>query len=78
VKEARDLHKDLLEFARNANKTAQDTWTNATKDGWIELTAAEKAAFRDRISGIDTKIVQEFPQVKETLDLVRRKANELR
>ena len=78
-KEARALHKDMLEFARKANRKAQETWKTGSKDGWIELTAAAEGRVPRRASsGIDAKIVQEFPQVKEMLDLVRRKANELR
>jgi TRAP-type C4-dicarboxylate transport system substrate-binding protein len=78
VKEARGLHKEMLEFTREANRKAQDVWKAGSKDGWIELTAEQRAAFRARIEGIDAKIMQDFPQVKEMLELVRRKANELR
>jgi len=78
TREARALHKDMLEFAREANLKAQAAWKAGSKDGWIELTADERAAFRARIEGIDTKIMQDFPQVKEMLELVRRKASALR
>ena len=78
VQESRALHKDLLEFVRKSVATSQETWKRETKDGWIELTPAEKTAFRDRIIGIDDKIVQDYPQVKDMLALVRRKADALK
>jgi TRAP-type transport system periplasmic protein len=78
VKEARGLHKDMLEFARGAHQRAEATWKANAKDGWIELTPEQRAAFRQRVEGIDAKIVQEHPQVKEMLELVRRKAAQLR
>ena len=78
VKEARALHKEMLEFTREANQKAQEVWKAGSKDGWIELTAEQRAAFRARIEGIDAKIMQDFPQVKEMLELVRRKASDLR
>jgi TRAP-type C4-dicarboxylate transport system substrate-binding protein len=78
VKEARALHPEMLEFARAADQKAQETWKAGAKDGWIELTPEQRNAFRQRIEGIDGKITQDFPQVKDMLDLVRRKAAQLR
>ena len=78
TREARALHGEMLAFTREANQKAQETWKAGSKDGWIELTPAQRDAFRARIEGIDAKIVQDFPAVKEMLELVRRKSSDLR
>ncbi len=78
VEEGRALHAELLEVTKQANAAAEATWKERTKDGWIELTATERAAFRSRLEGIDARIVQEHPSVKELIELLRRKSRELR
>ena len=50
-KEARALHKEMLEFTRAANQKAQETWKAGSKDGWIELTPEQRAAFRRASKG---------------------------
>lgn len=78
VEEARALHPELLAVTKQANQAAEAAWKAGSKDGWIELTPEQRAAFRNRVEGIDSKIVEQYPQVKEMLELVRRKAKELR
>jgi TRAP-type C4-dicarboxylate transport system substrate-binding protein len=78
LEEGRAVHAELLEVTKQANASAEATWKSATKDGWIELTAEQRATFRSRLEGIDARIAQEQPAVKELVDLLRKKSRELR
>ncbi len=78
VEEARALHAELLDFTKQANAAAEATWKAQTKDGWIDLTADQRAVFRGRLDGIDAKIAQEYPTVKDLVDLLRSKSKTLR
>ena len=78
VEEGRAVQAELLEVAKQATADAEATWKAQTKDGWIDLTADQRAAFRHRLEGIDGRIFQEHPAVKDLIELLRRKSRELR
>lgn len=78
VNEARALNNETLAVSKELLAKAQETWKAGSKDGWIELTPEQKAAFRARVEGVDAKILQEHPQVKDMLTLVRARAAALR
>ena len=78
LEEARAIQPELLEWTKNFFRTAETVWKEKTKDGWIELTPEQRAAFRQRFEGVDAKVAQEVPGLKEWLDLLRAKARALR
>ena len=51
-------------------------WKDKTKEGWIELTAEQRAAFRKRMEGVDEKVAAQVAGVKEWLDLLRAKSKQ--
>jgi hypothetical protein len=78
IDEGRAVQAEMLEVAKEKVATAEATWKEQTKDGWLELTPEQRAAFRSRLEGVDARIVQDHPSVKELVDLLRRKSRELR
>jgi tripartite ATP-independent transporter DctP family solute receptor len=78
VEEGRAVHAELLEWGKDFNRAAVNLWKEKTKDGWIELTPEQRAAFRARMEGVDGKVAQDVPGIKEWLDLLRAKAKALR
>jgi TRAP-type C4-dicarboxylate transport system substrate-binding protein len=78
LEEARAVQPELIEVSRQMEVTAVATWKEQTKDGWMELTPAQKNAFRSRFEGIDAKVIAEHPAARETIEFVRRKARELK
>ena len=78
VEEGRAVHAELLEWGKNFNREAVGIWKEKTKDGLVELTAEQRAAFRSRMEGVDAKVAQEVTGIKEWLDLLRAKAKALR
>ena len=56
----------------------EQAWKEKAKEGWIELTAEQKAAFRKRLEGVDAKVAEQVTGIKEWLDLLRAKARSLR
>ncbi len=78
VEEGRAIHGELLAWAKDFYRGAVDVWKEKTKDGWIELTSEQRAVFRARLEGVDARIAQDVPGIKEWLDLLRAKAKALR
>jgi len=78
VEEGRAVHPEMLEWTKDFYKTAVNLWKEKTKDGWVELNPEQRAAFRARMEGVDAKVAQEVPGIKEWLDLLRAKAKVLR
>jgi len=78
VEEGRAVHAELLEWGKDFNRAAVNLWKEKTKDGWIELTSEQRAAFRSRMEGVDARVAQDVPGIKEWLDLLRAKAKALR
>jgi len=70
------VHAELLDWAKNFYNEAVKLWKEKTKDGWIELTPEQRAAFHQRMQGVDEKVAQQLPGVKEWLDLLRAKAKQ--
>src|SRR5262249_46170534 len=46
VEEGRAVHAELLEWDKDFNRAAVNLWKEKTKDGLIELTPEQRAAFR--------------------------------
>jgi TRAP-type C4-dicarboxylate transport system substrate-binding protein len=78
VEEGKAVHDELLAVSKQAHEKAIATWKAGSKDGWIELTDTERAAFRTRIGGTDAKVIEKHPQVKELLGLLRERAQALK
>ncbi len=76
VEEGRADHIALLDWTKNFYNEAVQVWKEKTKDGWIELTAEQRAAFRQRMEGVDEKVAQQVPGLKEWLDLLRAKSKQ--
>ena len=78
LEEGRAVHAELLDWTKNFYQAAVNVWKEKTKEGWVELTAEQHAVFRERLEGVDAKVAQEIPAIKEWLDLLRAKAKTLR
>lgn len=76
VEEARADHAELLSFARNLFNESARIWREKTKDGLIELTPEQHAAFRKRTEGVEDQVAQQVPAIRDMLDLVRAKAKQ--
>ncbi len=76
LEEGRAVHAELLDWTKNFYNEAAKTWKEKTKDGWIELTADQRAAFRQRMEGVDEKVAQQVAGLKEWLDLLRAKSKQ--
>ncbi len=70
------VHAELLDWTKNFYNEGVKAWKEKTKDGWIELTAEQRAAFRARMQGVDEKVAAQVPGVKEWLDLLRAKSKQ--
>ena len=76
--EGRAIQPEILDVAKEKIAAAETTWKQGSKDGWIDLTADERQAFRNRLEGVDSRVIQENPAVKELVELLRKKSRELR
>jgi TRAP-type C4-dicarboxylate transport system substrate-binding protein len=78
LEEGRAVHAELLDWTKNFYQTGVKTWKEKTRDGWVELTADQRAAFRARLEGVDAAVAEKVPGIKEWLDLLRAKAKATR
>ncbi|PYN95251.1 MAG: C4-dicarboxylate ABC transporter substrate-binding protein [Candidatus Rokuibacteriota bacterium] len=78
VEEGRAVHAEMLEWGKDFHRAAVNLWKEKTKDGWIELTPEQRAAFRARMEGVDAKVAPDVAGIKEWLDLLRAKAKALK
>ena len=78
LEEGRAVQPEMLDWAKNFYQTGVGIWKEKTRDGWIELTADQHAAFRKRMEGVDAAMAERVPGIKEWLDLLRAKAKALR
>ncbi len=76
VEEGTAVHAELLPWTKNFYNDAVTLWKEKTKEGWIELTAEQRAAFRSRMQGVDEKVAAQVAGVKEWLDLLRAKSKQ--
>jgi len=76
VEEGPAVHAELLPWTKNFYEEGVKLWKDKTKEGWIELTAEQRAAFRARMQGVDEKVAAQVPGVKEWLDLLRAKSKQ--
>jgi len=76
VEEGTAVHAELLPWTKNFYNEAVTVWKDKTKEGWIELTADQRAAFRKPMEGVDEKVAQQVAGVKEWLDLLRAKSKQ--
>ncbi len=74
--EGRGVHAELLPWTKNFYEEGVKIWKDKTKEGWIELTAEQRAAFRARMEGVDEKVAAQVAGVKEWLDLLRAKSKQ--
>jgi len=74
LEETRAVHAELLDWTKNFYQTAVNTWKEKTKEGWIELTADQRTAFQKQLEGVDGKVAQEVPALREWLDFVCARA----
>jgi len=76
--EGRAIQPEILDVAKEKIAAAETTWKQGSKDGWLDLTADQRQAFRNRLEGVDARVIQENPAVKDLVELLRRKSKELR
>ena len=76
VEEGTGVHAELLPWTKDFFSEGAKVWKEKTKDGWIELTADQRAAFRKRMEGVDEKVAAQVAGVKEWLDLLRAKSRQ--
>ena len=76
--EGRAIQPEILDVAKEKIAAAETTWKQGSKDGWIDLTPEQRQAFRNRLEGVDARVIQENPAVKDLVELLRRKSKELR
>lgn len=76
LEEARADNTALLEWTKNLYKEAAQIWRERTKDGFIELTSAERAAFRARMEGVEERVAPQAPGLKDVLVLLRGKSRQ--
>ncbi len=76
--EGRAIQPEILDVAKEKIAAAETTWKQGSKDGWIDLSADQRQAFRNRLEGVDARVIQENPAVKDLVELLRRKSKELR
>jgi TRAP-type C4-dicarboxylate transport system substrate-binding protein len=78
VEEGRAVQAELLDWGKSFYQAGVATWKEKTKDGFIELTPEQRAAFRSRMEGVDVQVAERVPGIKEWLDLLRAKAKALK
>jgi TRAP-type C4-dicarboxylate transport system substrate-binding protein len=78
VEEGRAVQAELLDWGKSFYQTGVATWKEKTKDGFVELTPEQRAAFRSRMEGVDAQVAERVPGIKEWLDLLRAKAKALK
>lgn len=76
IEEGRTLHVELLEWTKHFYGANGSVWKDKTKDGWIELTPEQRAAFRERMEGVDEQVARQVPPLKEWLALLRAKSKQ--
>lgn len=76
--EGRAIQAEILGVAKEKITAAETIWRTQTKDGWIELTPEQRQAFRNRLEGVDARVIQDNPTVKDLVDLLRAKSKELK
>ena len=76
VEEGRAVHAELLDFTKNFYTEGVKTWKEKSKEGWIELTADQRAAFRRGMEGVDERVAPQVAGLKEWLDLLRAKSKQ--
>jgi TRAP-type C4-dicarboxylate transport system substrate-binding protein len=77
VEETRAIQAEILAWGKDFNRAAVAIWKDKTKDGLVELTPEQRATFRSRMEGVDVKVAQDVPGIKEWLDLLRARAKAL-
>jgi TRAP-type C4-dicarboxylate transport system substrate-binding protein len=78
LEEGRALHAEMLDWTKNFYQAGVKTWKEKTSDGWIELTAPQRSAFRSKMEGVDAAVAEKVPGIKEWLELLRAKAKAVR
>lgn len=76
VEEGTAVHAELLPWTKDFYNEGVKAWKEKTKEGWIELTPEQRAAFRQRMEGVDEKVAAQVAGVKEWLDLLRAKSKQ--
>ena len=76
IEEAMGEQASLHEWTKNLYAEGEKVWKERTKDGWVDLSGEQRAAFRKRLEGVDEKVAAQFPVIKEWLDLLRAKAKQ--
>jgi TRAP-type C4-dicarboxylate transport system substrate-binding protein len=78
LEEGQAVQAELLDWTKNFYQRMEQAWKEKAKEGWIELTAEQKAVFRKRLEGVDAKVAEQVTGIKEWLDLLRARAKALR
>ncbi len=78
LEEGRAVNAELLDWTKNFYQASVTLWKEKTRDGWIELTPEQQAAFRKRLEGVDASVAERVSGIKEWLDLLRARAKALK
>jgi TRAP-type C4-dicarboxylate transport system substrate-binding protein len=77
VEEGRALHAELLEFQKAEIAKASQTWNQQTGGGLLQLSEAEREGFRARLANVPEVVLQQKPEIRETLEVFRGKVRQL-
>jgi TRAP-type C4-dicarboxylate transport system substrate-binding protein len=78
LEEGQAVQAELLDWTKNFYQRMETVWKEKAKEGWIELTAEQQSVFRKRLEGVDAKVAQEVPGLREWLDLLRARGRALK
>lgn len=77
LEEARAANAEMLDWTKTFYQTSVNTWKEKTRDGWIDLTTDQRAAFRAKLEGVDAAVA-DVPGLTQVLELLRARAKVLR
>lgn len=71
VEEARDLHKEMLDFSKAKSDQFVKFWKRQPKNEFIELTAAERKEFKDQAISVYGKFYKNHPGLKPLVEQIQ-------
>jgi len=77
IEEARDLHKELLDFSKTKTDQFVKIWKGQPKNEFIELTAAERRGFKDQAISVYGKFYKNHPAQKPLVEQIQAEVKKL-
>jgi TRAP-type C4-dicarboxylate transport system substrate-binding protein len=78
VEEARALHQELFDWQKQELVKSSQTWDEQTQGGLFRLTEQERDVFRQRLAGVPERVLEQRPEIRETLEMFQAKVREVR